>query len=104
MKHFYCFCCILKLNDNILQLKVVDFFVQGIWSKATMTARKGTAKLNELLDIEQLVQENWKRDKVFEADGPAPGSDEAKYVLTCDVLPLERDFSVSKREFCFMCT
>jgi len=46
-----------------------------------MAQRRGTAKLNELLDIERQVQENWKKDRVFEADAPAPGSDEAKFVL-----------------------
>ena len=40
--------------------------------------RKGTAKLNELLDIEQKVQERWEQEKIFEIDAPEPGSEEAK--------------------------
>ena len=42
--------------------------------------RKGTAKLNELLDIEQKVQERWEQEKIFEIDAPEPGSEEAKWV------------------------
>jgi leucyl-tRNA synthetase len=40
--------------------------------------RKGTAKLNELLDIERRIQERWEREKTFELDAPEPGSEEAK--------------------------
>lgn len=54
-----------------------------------MAQRKGTAKLNELLDIERQVQENWKKDRVFEADAPAPGSDEAKCVLSTQYFPYD---------------
>ena len=36
--------------------------------------RKGTAKLNELLDIQREVQERWEAAKVFEEDAPQPGS------------------------------
>ena len=42
-------------------------------------SRKGTAKLNELLDIERSVQERWEREKIFEEDAPEPGS-QTKYV------------------------
>ena len=42
--------------------------------------RKGTVKLNELLRIEREMQEKWAREKVFEEDAPAPGSEEAKWV------------------------
>ena len=42
------------------------------------SARKGTVKLNELIDIELQVQERWAREKVFEMDAPEPGSEEAK--------------------------
>lgn len=32
------------------------------------SGRKGTAKLNELLEIEQRVQQKWDRQKVFQKD------------------------------------
>jgi leucyl-tRNA synthetase len=35
-----------------------------------MTQRKGTAKLNEFLEIEQRVQERWAQEHVFEMDAP----------------------------------
>ncbi|XP_064636547.1 leucine--tRNA ligase, cytoplasmic-like isoform X2 [Lineus longissimus] len=72
------------------------------------TARKGTAKLNELLDIEKRVQEKWVREKIFELDAPAPGSDEAKqekYMVTFPYpymngrLHLGHTFTISKCEF-----
>ena len=40
--------------------------------------RKGTAKLNELLQIEKDVQKQWADGKVFEVDAPAQGSLEAE--------------------------
>jgi len=43
-----------------------------------MTHRKGTAKLNELLEIERQVQQRWRDEHVFEMDAPAPGSEEAQ--------------------------
>jgi leucyl-tRNA synthetase len=43
-----------------------------------MTQRKGTAKLRELLEIEQQVQKKWETEKVFEIDAPTPGSKEAR--------------------------
>ena len=33
-----------------------------------MTHRKGTAKLNEFLEIEKQVQEQWATERVFEMD------------------------------------
>ncbi len=41
-------------------------------------SRKGTAKLNELLEIERKVQERWAQEKVFEEDAPKPGTPESK--------------------------
>ena len=43
-------------------------------------SRKGTAKLNELLDIERSMQEKWEREKTFEEDAPVLGS-QTKYVI-----------------------
>lgn len=42
--------------------------------------RKGTAKLNEMLDIERQIQERWKKERVFELDAPLPDSLENKWV------------------------
>lgn len=36
-------------------------------------ARKGTAKLNELLSIEKLMQAKWDDEKLFEEDAPDDG-------------------------------
>ena len=44
------------------------------------SGRKGTAKLNELLEIERRVQERWAKEKAFEVDAPEPGSEEEKWV------------------------
>lgn len=33
-----------------------------------MAGRRGTAKLNELRDIERDVQAKWEKEKVFETD------------------------------------
>ena len=41
--------------------------------------RKGTAKLNELLDIQVSMQKKWEDEKAFEIDAATPGSEEAKY-------------------------
>lgn len=41
--------------------------------------RKSTAKLTELLQIEQKVQKKWEDEKIFEEDAPLPGSKEASY-------------------------
>ena len=46
-----------------------------------MAQRKGTAKLNDLLEIERQVQERWKKEKVFEKNAPPLGSKEAKLDL-----------------------
>ena len=43
-----------------------------------MAQRKGTAKLNDLLDIELQVQERWYNDKVFESDAPEGDFDDSK--------------------------
>ena len=45
-----------------------------------MAQRKGTAKLQELLDIEKQVQKLWEDQRVFEIDAPAEGS--ARYSMT----------------------
>ncbi len=47
-------------------------------ASAQAAPRKGTAKLNELLDIEQAMQEKWKNEKIFEEDAPKPGDSQAK--------------------------
>jgi len=44
----------------------------------TMTHRKGTAKLKELLEIERQVQQQWQEQRVFETDAPQHGSQEAQ--------------------------
>ena len=51
-------------------------FFQQIPKKMAVVppSRKGTAKLNELLDIERSVQERWEKDGIFEEDAPEPGS------------------------------
>ena len=43
--------------------------------------RKGTAKLNELLDIQEAIQKRWQDEKIFEIDAAKPGSDEDKFVI-----------------------
>jgi hypothetical protein len=40
--------------------------------------RKGSAKLNQLKEIERKVQERWAKERIFEVDAPKPGSAEAK--------------------------
>lgn len=73
------------------------------------TQRKGTAKLTELLSIEQQMQKKWEDEKVFEMNAPLPGTEEAKkdkYVVTFPYpymngrLHLGHTFSLSKCEFC----
>lgn len=44
--------------------------------------RKSTAKLTELLQIEQRVQKKWEEEKIFEEDAPLPGSKEASYEIS----------------------
>lgn len=70
--------------------------------------RKSTAKLTELLQIEQKVQRKWEEEKIFEEDAPLPGSKEAsqpKYIVTFPYpymngrLHLGHTFSLSKAEF-----
>lgn len=70
--------------------------------------RKSTAKLTELLQIEQKVQKKWEDEKIFEEDAPLPGSKEAsqpKYIATFPYpymngrLHLGHTFSLSKAEF-----
>lgn len=51
-----------------------------------MTQRKGTAKLTELLSIEEQMQKRWESEKIFELDAPNPDSEESKYVFTCCLL------------------
>ncbi|XP_060564923.1 leucine--tRNA ligase, cytoplasmic-like [Ruditapes philippinarum] len=74
-----------------------------------MAQRKGTAKLTELLSIEQQMQKKWEDEKVFELDAPKPGSEEAKkekYIVTFPYpymngrLHLGHTFSLSKCEIC----
>ena len=40
--------------------------------------RKGTAKLTEMLQIEEQVQQKWDGENMFELDAPEPGTPEAK--------------------------
>lgn len=44
--------------------------------------RKSTAKLTELLQIEQKVQRKWEEEKIFEEDAPLPGSKQASYEIS----------------------
>lgn len=44
--------------------------------------RKSTAKLTELLQIEQKVQKKWEEEKIFEEDAPLPGSKQASYEIS----------------------
>ena len=45
-----------------------------------MAGRKGTHKLNELLDIQKKMQKKWAEERAFELDAAQPGSDESKCV------------------------
>ena len=40
--------------------------------------RKGTAKLTELLQIEEQMQLKWDKEQMFEMDAAQPGTSEAK--------------------------
>ena len=40
--------------------------------------RKGTAKLTELLQIEEQMQLKWDKEQMFEMDAAQPGTPEAK--------------------------
>lgn len=44
--------------------------------------RKSTAKLTELLQIEQKVQRKWEEEKIFEEDAPLPESKQASYEIS----------------------
>ena len=60
-------------------LKCLSFFIpvnSNIWN-SKMT-RKGTAKLTELLQIEEQMQQKWDSENMFELDAPEPGTLEAK--------------------------
>ena len=46
---------------------------------SSASGRKGTAKRNELIKIQEVAQERWQRERIFEIDAAEPGSDEAKY-------------------------
>lgn len=70
--------------------------------------RKGTAKLTELLAIEEQIQKKWEGERVFELDAAQPGTEEAKkekYIVTFPYpymngrLHLGHTFSLSKCEF-----
>lgn len=51
-----------------------DSFVSlVIQNRFLSMARKGTAKLNELLSIEKLMQAKWDAEKLFEEDAPDDG-------------------------------
>lgn len=71
-------------------------------------ARKGTAKLTELLQIEEQMQQKWDKEKMFEMDAPEAGTPESKkekYLVTFPYpymngrLHLGHTFSLSKCEF-----
>ncbi|XP_052794982.1 leucine--tRNA ligase, cytoplasmic-like [Mya arenaria] len=73
-----------------------------------MAQRKGTAKLTELLAIEDQAQRRWAEERIFELDAPPAGSAEAKkekYLVTFPYpymngrLHLGHTFSLSKCEF-----
>lgn len=46
-----------------------------------MAQRKSTAKLTELLAIEERMQKRWADEKVFELDAAKIGSEDAEYEL-----------------------
>lgn len=58
-----------------------------------------------MLEIERKIQENWKVEKVFEADAPAEGTEASKYFVTFTYpymngrLHLGHSFSLSKADF-----
>ncbi|XP_051955494.1 leucine--tRNA ligase, cytoplasmic [Xyrauchen texanus] len=73
-----------------------------------MTERKGTAKLDFLRNIEEKVQQNWEKEKVFENDAPTTigeSSNKNKYFVTFPYpymngrLHLGHTFCLSKCEF-----
>lgn len=54
--------------------------------------RKSTAKLTELLQIEQKVQKKWEEEKIFEEDAPLPGSKQASYEISPFFLWLDTNY------------
>ncbi|XP_042902350.2 leucine--tRNA ligase, cytoplasmic [Parasteatoda tepidariorum] len=67
--------------------------------------RKGTFKVNTLLEIERSVQEKWETQKIFEEDAPQQNIKVEKYLTTFPYpymngrLHLGHTFSLSKCEF-----
>lgn len=68
--------------------------------------RKGTKKLTELLEIQEVQQARWEKEKVFEVDAPDTNvSNKDKYMVTFPYpymngrLHLGHTFSLSKCEF-----
>ena len=53
--------------------------VDAAMTTSAGSGRKGTSKLNELQKMEQVAQERWQRERIFEIDAAEPGSDEDKY-------------------------
>ena len=43
--------------------------------------RKGTAKLNEILEIERNIQAQWESEKIFEENAPTLNSPDARFVI-----------------------
>ncbi|KAL5109316.1 Leucine--tRNA ligase cytoplasmic [Taenia crassiceps] len=68
-------------------------------------ARKGTAKLSELHDIEKAVQNVWAKEHQFEVDAPSPGKQVVKYFVTFPYpymngrLHIGHAFSILKGEY-----
>lgn len=68
--------------------------------------RKGTKKLTELAEIQEIQQARWEKEKIFEADAPETNiSEKSKYMVTFPYpymngrLHLGHTFSLSKCEF-----
>ena len=77
---------IIGLNEFCHLSRSLNFFIRCSGVDVVMTTsaasgRKGTAKLNELLKMQQVAQERWQRENIFEIDAAEPGSDEAKCVF-----------------------
>ena len=55
--------------------KSETWVTQSIFISQNMTQRKGTAKLDNLLELEKAIQKRWEENKVFEIDAPPEGAD-----------------------------
>jgi hypothetical protein len=59
----------LWLTYNVCYSRKADMAT----TTATAAARKGTAKLTELLEIEKQMQAYWTNERLFEEDAPSDG-------------------------------